>query len=385
MQEIINRFSVPFEYRLIFTDEALNPSDDMLAALMTRTAQLLPVKAVVFVDSQLAAARPELSRQITRYFQAYPQKLRLVTLQHVPGGEVCKNGLVAFKQCVDALDLAHLDRHSFVLTFGGGAVLDCAGFAASSVHRGIRQIRFPTTILAQNDAGVGVKNGINYNGQKNFLGAFDPPFAVIDDFSLLSTLPPKAWHDGLAEAVKVALIRDASFFDWLQNNAAALCQRDPAATKQMIRRCAELHLKQITTGGDPFERGSARPLDFGHWAAHKLEQLSGFHLSHGHAVAVGIAIDTLYSTRIGLLPAPDQQRVLSLLQQLQFSLTVGADAGLSAPADLPKLLQGIADFQQHLGGKLALTMLQQIGVGIEIDHVDMPLMQECCAQILLTP
>ena len=113
--------------------------------------------------------------------------------------------------------------------------------------------------------------------------------AVVNDFTLLRGLPAEHWRDGTAEAVKVALIRDGAFFEWLDERAGLLAGRDEAAMRHLIFRCAQLHIRQITAGGDPFERGSARPLDFGHWAAHKLEQLSNFSITHGHAVAVGMA------------------------------------------------------------------------------------------------
>ena len=136
-----------------------------------------------------------------------------------------------------------------------------------------------------------MKNGVNAFGMKNLLGSFAPPFAVLNDADFLRTLQPRDKIAGVAEAVKVALIRDRAFFDWLEASADALRACEGAAMSRMIRRCAELHLDHIATGGDPFEMGSARPLDFGHWAAHKLEQLSRFRLCHGEAVAIGIALD----------------------------------------------------------------------------------------------
>jgi 3-dehydroquinate synthase len=182
-----------------------------------------------------------------------------------------------------------IDRHSFVIVVGGGAVLDVAGYAAAVVHRGVRLVRIPTTVLAQNDAGVGVKNGINAFGAKNFLGVFAPPFAVIDDSRFLSTLDPRDQVAGMAEAVKVAAIRDPVFFEWLVDHSDALASFELVHVERMIRRCAELHLAHIAGGGDPFETGNARPLDFGHWSAHKLEILTAHELRHGEAVAIGMA------------------------------------------------------------------------------------------------
>src|SRR5262249_47001338 len=156
--------------------------------------------------------------------------------------------------------------------------------AAATAHRGIRLVRVPTTTLSQCDSGVGVKNGINAFNKKNFIGTFAPPFAVINDFQLLTTLGPRDKRAGYAEAVKVACVRDAPFFEALEHDARSLDEFEPHAMRRLIRRCAEIHINHIVNGGDPFESGSARPLDFGHWAAHKLEHLSDFRIRHGEAV-----------------------------------------------------------------------------------------------------
>jgi 3-dehydroquinate synthase len=292
------------------------------------------------------------------------------------GGEGAKRDTAVFDQTVQVLRSAKLDRHSYAILIGGGAMLDACGFACASVHRGVRTIRIPTTVLAQNDAGIGVKNGIDFLGQKNFLGSFYPPYAVINDYTLLTTVPMSMKRDGHAEAVKVGLIRDGEFFNWIEQNALPLKLGEEAQTRYAIRRCAEIHLNQITCAGDPFERGSARPLDFGHWAAHKLEQLSGFTLSHGRAVAVGMAIDVLYSVRTGMILDADGERVLNLLRALGFDFNVG-------PVDVDTLLGGLAEFQEHLGGELCVTMLKAIGEGVEIGQIDMQLMKKCCEKVLV--
>ncbi len=139
--------------------------------------------------------------------------------------------------------------------------------------------------------------------------------------------------------------------------------------KQLIRRCAELHLDHIATSGDPFETGSARPLDFGHWSAHKLEQLSHFQISHGEAVAIGIALDVVYSRRTGLLHPASAARILNLLEKLGFKLF--ADELLNADnANLPALLSGLEEFREHLGGELSITLLAEIGRGVEVHEMD---------------
>jgi 3-dehydroquinate synthase len=382
--EIRNAFTVPFEYRVIFSDGVFAAANPLVADLLSTGASALPARAVVFLDQGLHNADHDVLPAVSAYFAAHPARVRLAAdVQVIAGGEGSKRGSEIYDHCVQVLHDAKLDRHSYMIAIGGGAMLDAACFAASTVHRGVRQVRVPTTVLGQNDAGIGVKNGIDYLGKKNFLGSFYPPFAVVNDFTLLRTLPATEWRNGSAEAVKVGLIRDGAFFDWIEERADRIAHHDQEPMRHLIRRCAELHLRQITTGGDPFERGSARPLDFGHWSAHKLEQLSGFTIRHGHAVAVGMAIDTLYSSRTGLLPTADARRVTECLRRLGFRFDVGAKAGIRSAADLGPLLAGIEEFQEHLGGRLSVTMLTGIGSAVEIDRFDLPVLNACATDVLL--
>jgi 3-dehydroquinate synthase len=233
----------------------------------------------------------------------------------------------------------------------------------------VRLVRVPTTVLGQNDSGVGVKNGVNAFGKKNFVGTFAPPFAVINDIRLLDTLGERDRRAGLSEAVKVALIRDPAFFRWLAEHADDLRAFRPGATAYMVRRAAEIHLEHIATSGDPFEFGSARPLDFGHWAAHKLESLTRSRLRHGEAVAIGIALDTVYSARQGFLSEADRDGVLELLERLGLRLW---DEAL----DRPELLDGLAEFREHLGGELTVTLLRGIGDGFETHDIDESAMRQ---------
>lgn len=273
-----------------------------------------------------------------------------------------------------------LDRHACVFIAGGGAVLDAVGFAAALPHRGLRVVRLPSTTLAQADSGVGVKNGINWRGVKNALGVFAPPFAVVNDFNWLSTLSDADWMGGVAEAIKVAVIRDAAFFRELKELAPALRRRDAAAMERVVRRCAELHLEHIRTSGDPFEQGVARPLDFGHWAAHELESLSKHRVGHGAAVAFGIRLDTLYAHRSGWLDAGAWESVSGLLDACGFSPWHAA-LERSDRSGRPAVLAGIERFREHLGGRLALTFPRGIGVAFETDAVDDNLMARCLDEL----
>ena len=290
----------------------------------------------------------------------------------ISGGERAKNDEACLQEVLTAINKYGIDRHSFVAAIGGGSVLDMVGYACAVAHRGIRHIRIPTTVLSQNDSGIGVKNSFNFFGKKNFLGTFAPPVAVFNDAHFLTTLGERDWRSGIAEAVKVALIKDADFFEWLEGNATAMALRNMAAMQYQIKRCAELHLQHIASG-DPFEMGSSRPLDFGHWSAHKLEQLSNFSVRHGEAVAMGIALDSTYSYLSGKLKKPDLERILNLLETLGFSLI---HPEMEVNGEKSPLLEGLNEFREHLGGQLSITLLKGIGQSEEVHEMDTELLRK---------
>lgn len=362
-------FAVRFEYPVVFTQQVFAGANPALADALRRREPGRRHRVVVFVDDQVAAAHPALIRDIGAYAERWSQAMQLVAPpETVPGGEQAKNDPALVTRLQQRLVELRIDRHAFVVGIGGGAVLDLIGYVAATTHRGVRHIRVPTTVLAQNDSGVGVKNGVNAFGAKNLLGCFAPPFAVLNDADFLRTLQRRDRIAGMAEAVKVALIRDRAFFEWLETNAIAMRDGETGATKYAIRRCAELHMRQIVQGGDPFEYGSARPLDYGHWSAHKLEALSAHELRHGEAVAIGLALDARYSVLTGLLAPGGEERVHALLRRLGFRLWHPALDALDADGRR-RLLQGIEEFREHLGGELTITLLQDIGVGVEVHQM----------------
>ena len=355
------QFEVPFSFRVYFTEGAFDPSNDLLRELLRDSGTQRERLLAVF-DQSVVAGRPLLVDEIAAYLAE--SSVTLVCQPVVlPGGEGLKNQPAAVNELYGLFERHKLSRHSYVVAIGGGALLDVVGFATATGHRGIRHIRLPTTTLSQADGGVGVKNAINACGKKNFVGTFAPPFAVINDCRFLETLSPSEKAAGYVEAVKVGLIRDAEFFFEIERMAEALNRFDPAAMQRLIRRCAELHVKHIAESGDPFERGSARPLDFGHWAAHKLEQLSSFRISHGKAVAFGIALDVIYSREAGFLAASEASRILALLHELGFP------SFASEMRDFDRLLLGLDEFREHLGGDLTITLLNGIGRGFEVHEI----------------
>jgi 3-dehydroquinate synthase len=378
VQPIHQSVSVTFNYRVHFTNNLFDLRNTLLADTIASDGEVGPKKVLAVVDAGLLQSRRVLTKQLTAYCDRNADTLTLVTDPIIiPGGEDAKNNPTLLEQIHSAIDAVGLCRHSYLLGIGGGAVLDLVGYAAATAHRGVRLIRIPTTVLAQNDSGVGVKNGINAFDKKNFLGTFAPPYAVLNDLSFLTSLDDRDWRSGIAEAVKVALIKDAEFFEYIFNHARALNCRDMNAMQQVIYRCAQLHMEHIATGGDPFEMGSSRPLDFGHWAAHKLEQLTNYRLRHGEAVAIGIALDSTYSYLIGQLSRLEWQRILNTFTALGFKLYIPELAEQLTEQEHPRsLFQGLTEFREHLGGELTITLLKRIGKGKEVHQVDLSLYRQ---------
>jgi len=357
-------------HRILFTRDVFMPRNDTIRSLVTLDHPHKLPRVLVFVDEAVATAHRDLIDDIVGYGEAHAEAFTLAdTPVVIPGGESCKNDLRLVECCWDAINEAGLDRHSYVFVIGGGAVLDLVCFAASTAHRGIRHVRFPTTTLSQGDGGVGVKNGVNYFGKKNWIGSFSVPFAVVNDFAFLESLPKRERRNGIIEAIKVALIRDAEFFGQIEAMADDLAELRQEALEKVVQRSAELHVDHIATGGDPFELGSARPLDFGHWAAHKLEQISRFSVTHGEAVAIGMAVDLVYSRMQGILDADTCERVLQLIERIGFTTSSPhlLDNGRSGE---PAILEGLEEFREHLGGELTITLVPKIGSKLEVHEMN---------------
>jgi len=366
-----------FAHRVVFTRGAFSAGNPALGDILSRAGDSMPRRVIVFVDGGVVGGNQNLLRDIARWFSAQDGELELVDSPIVlPGGEPCKNDWSLVPEIWSEINRCGIDRHSFVLAIGGGAFLDLVGFAASTAHRGVRMVRMPTTSLSQGDGGVGVKNGVNFFGKKNWIGSFSVPFAVVNDFMFLDSLSDSARRAGIIEAIKVSLIRDRLFFEDIESNAEALSNLESDALEMVIRRSAGLHVDHITTSGDPYEMGSARPLDFGHWAAHKLEQISGFAVGHGEAVAVGMAIDLVYSKRIGLIAVEDCERILKLIELVGFSIF--DDRLCSREDGKLHVLKGLEEFREHLGGQLTITLVPEIGRKVEVNEMDEA---EVCAAI----
>ncbi|MBM4111513.1 MAG: 3-dehydroquinate synthase [Phycisphaerae bacterium] len=370
--------AVPFRHRVWFTDGALDPANPALAHALRCACpgREAPGRMAAFIDSGVLAAWPRLTSDLARYLQTHAGLPELIEAESMPGGEACKNDPSCVEHVLGAVDRLRIDRHSMVLAIGGGAVLDVVGFGAAIAHRGVRHVRMPTTVLAQDDSAMGVKNGVNRKGKKNFTGSFAPPDAVVCDRAFLGTLSDAAWCGGFSEAVKIALLKDAALFNTLERDGAAIRERSMDAAWPVIMRSAELHARHIIDGGDPFETHQARPLDHGHWAAHRLESLTTFELPHGEAVGIGLALDTVYARRIGLLGAEAAARILRVLANL------GLARSHPMLASMDDVLGGLEEFREHLGGTLSITLMRDIGHPVEVHEIDRVAMREAASELL---
>ncbi len=361
-------FSVPQLLRLRCTRDCFADDwDQVLPLLKTDSAK---ARVQIWIDRSVVESNGTVLRNLSQRIAESEEAIELVApIAMVDGGERIKNDPDAIENIFRAIDRDGLDRRSYVFVIGGGAVLDAVGYAAAIAHRGIRLIRFPTTTLGQADSGVGVKNAINAYGKKNWKGTFSVPWAVVNDQTLIANLPDRDFRAGFSEAVKVSLLKSPSAFRFLCDHAKAIANRDWNAVMPAIRSSVLMHLHHITHGGDPFEMQEARPLDFGHWSAHKLEHLTNFRLRHGEAVSIGVALDTVYSHLVHGLDLSDVQRTLKVLSDLGLPLF---DNELAEQA----IFDGLEEFRQHLGGRLTVTMLRAVGQSINVHEIDQPAMRK---------
>jgi 3-dehydroquinate synthase len=366
-------FSVPQVLRLRFTRDCFGADWDQIVPWFRSDTGAARIQ--IWIDRAVATANTRLLPNLHAKLEEHRNHLELVSpIQCIDGGEQAKNDEETVNHIFRSIDRDGLDRRSYIVVVGGGALLDAVGYAAAISHRGIRLIRFPTTTLAQADSGVGVKNAINAFGKKNWKGTFAVPWGVVNDQGLIAHLPDRDFRAGFSEAVKVALLKSPSAFRFLCQHASDIAQRDWTAVMPAIRSSVLMHLHHITHGGDPFEMQEARPLDFGHWSAHKLEQLTQYSLRHGEAVSIGVALDTLYSHLVLGLDRTDAMNAVQALLALGLPIY---DPYLESRL----IFDGLEEFRQHLGGRLTLTMLRGVGSAVSVHEVDNQAMEKAVGML----
>lgn len=377
LHPIKQSFKVQYEYQLYFTKGLFTLENPLFTKLISEYKEFEPVKLFFIVDDEVQKHHTGLGAQIKTYCAHNSDTLRHTETIVIPVGEQAKNSGASIEVVLKGINEHKICRHSFVVVIGGGAVIDMVGYAAAIAHRGVKLIRIPTTVLSQNDAAVGVKNSVNAFQKKNFLGTFAPPYAIINDSDFLETLDQRDWISGIAEAIKVGLIKDKAFFQYIADHASALRQRDMEPMQYVIYKCAEMHMQHIAQGGDPFESGSSRPLDFGHWAAHKMEFMTNYSIRHGEAVAKGIALDVTYAQLIGLITEPELHHILKVMGAIGFDLGIP----MHTTEDIDALLNGIEEFREHLGGQLTITLISGLGIKHDVHTIDRKLMKEAIVKL----
>jgi 3-dehydroquinate synthase len=322
------------------------------AGLLARAELLTP---------HIAGARVAIVTNVT-VGPLYLAKLRagLAAYQPVevmlPDGEQYKT-LETLNRIFDALLTARCDRQTTVIALGGGVVGDLAGFAAAVYQRGVPFIQVPTTLLAQVDSSVGGKTGVNHPLGKNMIGAFHQPRAVVIDTDTLDTLPDRELFAGLAEVIKVGLIRDREFFDWLEAHMDRLLGRDPEALTHAIHRSCRN--KAEVVAADEREEGVRATLNLGHTFGHAIEAGLGYgEWLHGEAIAAGMVMAADLSRRLGWLSEADVRRIAALIKRAR--LPVAAPPTL-APERFRELMS--VD-KKARGGKLRLVLLKQLGEAV---------------------
>lgn len=328
------------------------------------------LRVLALVDAGIPGVREALVPRIMAWFVQHADAFELVKAPMVlPGGEASKGDGHLVDQLWECMAVQCLRRDTVVLCIGGGAFLDWTGFAAATARGGMRIVRVPTTSMGQAEAGVALRNCVNRFRRKDWAVVRALPWAVVNDPAFLPLQDPEASRLGLAGALRIALTRDAALFDLMEARAEAMRRNDWTALASVVERSAQLHRDQALAAAERFEHAGPQVVDLGGWVAHKLEQISGFTFPHGAAVAVGIAMDTIYSVEKGLLAELDGGRILAVLRSCGFPCWSEwlDDMGRGGR---PLFLKGLEDFREQSGGPLRLTLLRGIGRASYVDHVD---------------
>lgn len=345
-------------YAVRFSKDCLSPQNGDLAELLRSREPFRRQRAVFVVDAGLAAVQPRAVEAAAAYADSH--KANIVAACPpivVEGGETVKSRPEICDWLRARFVGAGLDSQSHVVVIGGGALLDAAGFAAATLRRAPRVTRVPTTLLAQASGALSPRCAVNALGRKDALAAFQAPFGVLLDPKFLSPLPDREKRAGLAEIIRTALCGDADFFHWIADHQKQLANLDKRTLETAARWSARLHW-EAASDADPFDEGRARPLDFGRWAALRLEAEAGGELLHGEALAVGTAVDLLLSVLLTGLPPEAARAALEVVAGCGLPLWHGA-LGFADADGAPALVSALAEFA--LGGTPSVPLLRGLG------------------------
>jgi 3-dehydroquinate synthase len=340
--------------------------------LVALTADLIakylgPAKCAIVTDANVAR----------HYLQQLETRLQVLgrhcgTAILVPG-EATKNFSALSRLCEQLLEMG-LERNDIVIALGGGVIGDVTGFAASIVRRGVRVVQLPTTLLAQVDSSVGGKTGINTPQGKNLVGTFHQPSLVLADTATLATLPERQFRAGYAEAAKYALLGDAAFFAWLEQNWTAVFSRQPDALTKAIG--VSVQGKAAIVARDETEAGDRMLLNLGHTFAHALEAFTGFsdRLLHGEAVAIGIALAFQLSADLAFAGPNSAASAIGHLHAVGLPTTIAQIPGSQGP-DAGTLVKIMGQDKKVRNGKLSLVLARGIGDAFLTREISAPTLE----------
>ncbi|WP_310603890.1 3-dehydroquinate synthase [Anaerosporobacter sp.] len=271
-----------------------------------------------------------------------------------PAGEENKT-LDTVKNLYEHLIKAHFDRNDVLFALGGGVVGDLVGYTAATYLRGIRFVQLPTTLLSMVDSSVGGKTGVDFDAYKNMVGAFHQPKCVYMNLATLQTLPAEQFSSGMAEVIKYGYIKEAPFYQWLQDNHDRIMNQEYEIILEMVYRSC-LCKKEVVER-DPHEKGERALLNLGHTLGHAVEKLMNFKLFHGQCVAIGTVAAIHMSVMRGMLSMEELEEAISVIRS--FGLPVGI-TGL----DITEIIAATKNDKKMEAGKIKFILLEKIGNAI---------------------
>ncbi|MEM1560132.1 MAG: 3-dehydroquinate synthase [Ignisphaera sp.] len=256
-----------------------------------------------------------------------------------------------------------MQRNDYVVAVGGGTLTDVAGFISSLYMRGVKLVNIPTTLLGMVDAALGGKNGVNFRGVKNIIGTFYQPDLVVADLGFLDTLPQEEYLNGLAEVVKYGISLDRGFFDYLRDHVDEVLKKKDEAVEYMVYRSMKNKLGIVKE--DPLElKGVRIVLNFGHTFGHAIESASGFTVKHGKAVALGMAMETMFGVEIGATKEYCIELVVDMLRRYDLPTSM---EDLEVDVDMKKVIEAVNRDKKRYGGSISMPILIDIGSWIRVD------------------
>ena len=306
-------------------------------------------RVLVVSDETVAGHHLQRLRPVLKQYGHYQELI-------LPPGETHKT-VENWQRVINGLVQLGAQRDATVLALGGGVIGDLAGFAAASYMRGIKVVQMPTTLLAQVDASVGGKTGVNHADGKNLIGAFHQPVAVVADLDTLATLGDRDYRAGLAEVVKYGAIRDPHLFAWLEGNADALASRLPDLLSESVYE--SVRNKSEVVAADEHEAGQRALLNFGHTFGHALETVTGYRqFRHGEAVAIGMVLATRLSELLAMAEIGTSDRLVNLLDRLRLPTSLPGDI------DRARILKRMRLDKKNRADQIRLILLESLGKAV---------------------